>query len=235
MIYLSRKSTAFLALALEQAKSKKDKIYSFGRNNQNNLKLKFISEDSLQTKFCIMLPNDSFSISITCQQGFMIPYKYIDNEHLSGKELFSIEEINLLKGVKPVSLFHSVMLSFVDAMVNSLINYTEKSDKYKNEFREDSFSTIKFIFLLFMTQTPKFLSWGVEYAFLQSESVTIKVNGYHFVGLVQIKSNRGTDLFDITYLQEKTLMLQGGRKGLYLNDLINVIDKQIEYISDYQD
>lgn len=239
MIYLSRKSTAFLALAVEQAKTKKNKTYSFGRNKKNELKLQFISEDSLQTKFSLILPDNvfpaSFSISISYQQGFMIPYKYVDNDNLEGKELFSIGEIDLTKAVKPISLFHSVVLKFTDAIVNSLINYSENSDKYNNEFEYDSFSTIRYIFLLFMVQTNKFLSWGVEYATLQKESVTIKVNGYHFVGLVQIKLNRGADLFEITYSHEKTNMLMGGQKGIYFDQLIDVIDKRIEFIDTYQD
>jgi hypothetical protein len=234
MNYLSRKATAFLSLAIEEAERKKNKTYSFGRNHYNNLKLQVISEDAQQTIFALTLPVNRFTITISFQNGFMFPFKYVDNEHLFGKELYSINETSLTKGVKEPYLFHYVLLMFVESLVESFINYSENSAKYNKEFEDFSFLAIRQIFLLCILESQKFASWGVEYALLGDNSVTFKVNGNHFVGLVKITLNRGKDLYEIVYLKGAEKMPIGGRKGVFFDELIDVIDKKIEYIPDYQ-
>lgn len=233
MIYLSEKATAFLSMLLKVAKDEKDQTLSFGKSSSNLLKLQIISEERAQTKFCIKLADDIFSITYSYQQGMMIPYKYVDREHLPENKLFSIEEIDLTKGMKQVKQFHFVILAFSESIVESLINYLQNPDKYKKEFEENSFRTIRFIFLLFITENSKYRSWGVSYVNLENEAITFKVHGHHFTGLVQIKYNRGTDLFEVNYIDAYLKAKMGGRTGIDVENLIELIDKQIEYVPEY--
>lgn len=237
MIYLNNpKSIAFIKMYIETAKNEKNKSFSFGKKNKKLFNLQIISEDKFQTIFKLCLPNNVFSITLSLQQdSLIIPFALSDAEHLQDKVFTTIEEKDLTKGQKSVLYNHFPILSLTSGIINSLMNYAHEPEKYDNEFENDSFRTIRYIFLLFILQYSKFMSWGVEDVTFQHESVKFKVNGHHFGGYVQIKYNRCLDLFDINYFDKVTQILLGARTGVCFSDLVDIIDKQVEYIDIYKD
>lgn len=233
MIYLNdSKSIAFIKMYIETAKKQSNKIFSFGKQEKKLFQLQLISVDNFQTIFKLRLPNNIFSITLSLQQQHLIiPFALSDIEYLQDKVLTTIDEKDLIKGEKPVLLSHYPILSFTNGIITSLMNYDSYPNNYNNEFEENSFRTIRYIFLLFILQYSKFLSWGVENVTFQYESVKFKVNGRHFDGYVQIKYNRGVKLFSINYFDKITQISLGARTGVNFDNLVDIIDKQVECIS----
>lgn len=234
MIYLNQKTTDYLSLLVETAKSEKKKVLKLGKGKKNPLLLEILSEDTTGIKFCIKLPDDIFSISIFYRLGKMFPYKLVDEEHYPDMMLFSIDEADLSKQFRKARVFHFVFLAFTDALVNSLINYTQIFDKYFDEFEEYSFRTIRFINFLFIAEANIYCSWGVEYMRFEKESVLFKADGHHFKQIVQIQYNRGNDLFNVNFLRIDGILL-GGRNSIYNDELIKYIDVKVEHIAEYED
>lgn len=235
MIYLSKKTTDFLLLSLKAAKENESKIFTFGKGKKrdNVLTLNFLKEDASGIHFSIAA-GDVFEISILVFTNRLLPYKIKDLEFIGEAEVHTIKESELTSLQKHIRLLHFIVRSMVETITSSLIEYMQNPDAYKGELKEDSFRTIRLIYFSFMCNANKYCSWGVEYATLGEELVTIKVNGHHFKHLVQIKYNRGNDLFEILYLDSKTGAPMGKRTHVYVDELIDLIDKQVEYISKYE-
>jgi hypothetical protein len=233
MYYLNQKSVDFFRICLLEAAKKKDKRLPLGRNNKVNLFLQILSEDEQQTIFSVNIPNDIFSVSISYQRGIMFPFCYVDNEHLPDKKLYSIDELELTKGAFSVRYLHFPILRLLDSLVDSLTNYVQNQEKYFNELEEYSFRTIRLLFVLFIIENGKYCSWGVEYAEFQYNTLSIKVNGHHFKGIVRIRYNIGGDYFEIDYMDSFLNKVQESCTMVYLGELIDTIDKRVEYIKEY--
>ena len=81
------------------------------------------------------------------------------------------------------------------------------------------------------------MSWGSRsWTLRQVAGVTIglqfRVSGHHHKGLVILTVN-GLDLFDI-YLTKLNGEIKEKISDVYLEDLIDVIDRKVEYISTYE-
>lgn len=86
-------------------------------------------------------------------------------------------------------------------------------------------------------RTVKSMSWGSRsWTLRQVAGVTIglqfRVSGHHHKGLVILTVN-GLDLFDI-YLTKLNGEIKEKISDVYLEDLIDVIDKKVEYLSTYE-
>jgi len=86
-------------------------------------------------------------------------------------------------------------------------------------------------------RTVKSMSWGSRsWTLRQVAGVTIglqfRVSGHHHKGLVILTVN-GADLFDI-YLTKLNGEIKEKISDIYLEDLIDVIDRKVEYVSTYE-
>lgn len=82
-----------------------------------------------------------------------------------------------------------------------------------------------------MRKLTKVWSWGVEKIhFYENKLLGLKVNGHHFTGIVCITLN-GNDTFNIDYWQEGVLL--DTKNEIYIDQLIDVIDLDIEFIKSY--
>lgn len=230
MIYLEQNAARFLYPYLIEAKRKKNGIVNIihSQNTDDTFQLRFISETSLGIKFCLEIPN-IFSLTMMSQQGNITVYRYRDEEHYPDKQLLSIDEIDLIREAKPFRLFHFIFNLFTEAVINTL------AEKEKGEYQEQleyySFRTIRYLFLMFIAETNIVTSWGISGLKLLKDAVIFNVQGHHFKGQVQISYNAGADHFDIAFLQNN--VIAGQRKGVYTDELIDYIDKKVEYIPEY--
>jgi hypothetical protein len=86
-------------------------------------------------------------------------------------------------------------------------------------------------------RTVKSMSWGSRsWTLRQVAGVTMglqfRVSGHHHKGLVILMVN-GSDLFDI-YLTKLNGEIKEKISNIYIEDLIDTIDKKVEYLNTYQ-
>jgi len=80
----------------------------------------------------------------------------------------------------------------------------------------------------------KFHSWGAnKFTNVYNYALKFNVNGHHHKGHVYIMVN-GSDLYDVFITTNRGTILDTF-KDIYFEDLFDVIDKRIEYISDYSE
>jgi hypothetical protein len=77
------------------------------------------------------------------------------------------------------------------------------------------------------------MSWGFRNAgiIVTDKAYRFTVSGHHHKGHVYIVLN-GADLFDIYYTSNRG-NIKKISKDIYIDDLINVLDKDIEYVKAY--
>lgn len=231
MIYLKQESAQFLYPYITEAKRKKNGIVNIihSRNTDDILQLRFISETSLGIKFSLEIPN-IFSLTMMSQQGNIVVYKYSDSEHYPDKQLLSIDEVNLIRETKPFRIFHFIFNLFTEAITNTLRE--KEKGEYQQQFEYYSFRTIRFLMLMLIAESNIVTSWGIDGLRLQKGAIVFNVQGHHFKGQVKISYDAGADLFNIAFLQGNITV--GQRKGVYVDELIDYIDKKVEYIEAYQ-
>ena len=78
------------------------------------------------------------------------------------------------------------------------------------------------------------MSWGVcKFRALQGdEGVMFHVQGFKFNGWVKIVYDEGADLFNIFYINNngETQKIQ---KGIYFDELVDTIDREVEKVENY--
>lgn len=78
----------------------------------------------------------------------------------------------------------------------------------------------------------KVWSWGAhKWLMFGNKAMRFTVNGYHFSGHIYIFLN-GSDLYDIYYCSNRGTIKMIDT-DIFCEDLTNVIDRKIEYISEY--
>jgi len=70
------------------------------------------------------------------------------------------------------------------------------------------------------------LSWGIHNIVVCENGIEFRVQGFKFKGWVTVTYNEGTDLFDITYQNKKSVEKI---EGVYFDGLVDVIDRHVEY------
>ena len=76
------------------------------------------------------------------------------------------------------------------------------------------------------------MSWGFHNAVALDNGLQFQVNGYKHKGKVQVKYDEGSDLFSVILL-DRTDKETRKEEGIYLDCLVNVIDRLVEKTDDY--
>lgn len=88
-------------------------------------------------------------------------------------------------------------------------------------------NTASIIMGILMRQRMKVWSWGMHKASGYENGLEFYVQGFKFIGMVRISYNQGTDLWNIDFAKNgkitKTI------EGIYSEDLVDVIDREVEY------
>ena len=88
----------------------------------------------------------------------------------------------------------------------------------------------KYILQILRTQPIVVFSWGFHnpIALTGNRGLKFQVNGFKYKGTVEVEYNEGSDLFDV-YVGSKCI------EGVYVDELVSVIDGEVERINDYQE
>lgn len=98
----------------------------------------------------------------------------------------------------------------------------KKHHPHNNKMKEAA----QYIINIFRIDPVVVLSWGINNVVTRKNGLEFKVQGFKFQGCVSINFNEGTELFDISFQNEK-----GVEKidGVYGDRLVDVIDRHVEY------
>lgn len=75
-------------------------------------------------------------------------------------------------------------------------------------------------------------SWGFNSPMAIEKGLRFKVQGFKFKGWVEVVYNKGTDLFDISYIKGNKVV--EAVNGVFFDKLVDVIDNYVEKTSDYE-
>jgi hypothetical protein len=92
-----------------------------------------------------------------------------------------------------------------------------------------------YIWQILKTQMTIIMSWGIDpsKARVIDNGMEVHVQGFLHTGFVQITLNEGTDLFEITLLSESRETMKF-IDGIYLDCLIDTIDRVVEKCENYE-
>lgn len=76
-------------------------------------------------------------------------------------------------------------------------------------------------------------SWGFNSPKAIANGLSFKVQGFKFKGSVEVIYNEGTDLFDISFVKRGKIVEVV--EGIYIDQLVNVIDSQVEKVNNYNE
>lgn len=89
-----------------------------------------------------------------------------------------------------------------------------------------------YIINILRTQLMVVWSWGFNSPIAIENGLRFKVQGFKFQGLVEVKYDEGTDLFNVSFIKcgeaVKTV------NGVFFDSLVEVIDNTVEKTSDYE-
>jgi hypothetical protein len=91
-----------------------------------------------------------------------------------------------------------------------------------------------YIMQILSTKPNVVMSWGVcKFRALQGdEGVMFHVQGFKFNGWVKCVYDLGADLFNIFYIDNKG-ETQKIQKGIYFDELVDTIDREVEKVENY--
>ena len=76
-------------------------------------------------------------------------------------------------------------------------------------------------------------SWGFNSPKTITNGLSFKVQGFKFKGTVEVVYNEDTDLFDISFIKiNKVVEII---EGIYIDQLITVIDNHVEKVDNYKE
>ena len=92
-----------------------------------------------------------------------------------------------------------------------------------------------FIMQILSSKPNVVMSWGMcKFGALQGdEGVIFHVQGFKFNGWVKIVYDLGEDLFNLFYIDNEGVT-QKIQKGIYLDELVDTIDNEVEKTADYE-
>ena len=103
-----------------------------------------------------------------------------------------------------------------------------------NDITLADYEMTKYIYGILMSQRTIFMSWGFTSPILIKQGLKFSVNGFILQGKVQIIYNEGADLFDLTFFTEDN-QIRNAMNGIYIDELVNVIDGQVERTDNYNE
>ena len=91
-----------------------------------------------------------------------------------------------------------------------------------------------YIMRILRSQLMVMYSWGCSNfkALPNNEGLIFHVSGFKHDGWVKVVLDEGADLFDIFYL-DNDKQIQKSQKGIYLDELVQTIDNEIEKTENY--
>ena len=104
------------------------------------------------------------------------------------------------------------------------------------QLEEFDYGIAEYIWKILKTQQTIVWSWGVDPDSVKTikNGTQFHVQGFLMTGIVKITYDEGMDLFDIEFLPDddkprKAIL------GLYLDQLVSVIDKHVEHCENYEE
>ena len=95
------------------------------------------------------------------------------------------------------------------------------------------FDITQYILKILCSNLKTIWSWGFENPIRLRNGIKFSVSGFIFVGNIEIIYNEGTDLFDISFYNSNGL-LQKRLDDIYVDQLVDVIDENVERVPDYE-
>lgn len=90
----------------------------------------------------------------------------------------------------------------------------------------------RYILSILRTSPMVVMSWGFHNAVALNNGLQFRVNGYKHRGRVQVIYDEGQDLFSVVLLDRNGKETKR-EDGIYLDCLVNVIDRLVEKTDDY--
>lgn len=124
-------------------------------------------------------------------------------------------------------------------LVDIQCNLNQQNIKFKTtkimNTTENNTSMARYIWRIFQYSAIP-LSWGICFASVRtlSNGTEFHVQRFKMTGYVKVEYDEGPDTFTVTLTPDDN---QGNRKiikGVYLDNLISVIDENVEYCEDYE-
>ena len=90
----------------------------------------------------------------------------------------------------------------------------------------------KYIMQILKTQLMVIWSWGFNRPIAIENGLRFKVQGFKFRGVVEVKYNEGSDLFDVSFIKAGKVV--NTIDGVFFDMLVEAIDNYVEKTSDYE-
>ena len=105
------------------------------------------------------------------------------------------------------------------------------------QLTEFDYGIAEYIWKILKTQQPVVWSWGVDPDTVKTikNGTQFHVQGFLLTGTVKITYDEAMDLFDIVFLPDDSAKPRKAILGLYLDQLVSVIDKHVEYCDNYEE
>ena len=103
------------------------------------------------------------------------------------------------------------------------------------QLEEFDYGIAEYIWKILKTQQTIVWSWGVDPDSVKTikNGTQFHVQGFLMTGTVKITYDEGMDLFDIEFLPDDD-MPRKAILGLYLDQLVSVIDEHVEHCENYE-
>ncbi len=92
----------------------------------------------------------------------------------------------------------------------------------------------EYILSILNSQIMIVMSWRSHNLIAIDNGLKFKVQGFIHKGLVIVKYNEGTDLFDIQLLKDSGDVVKK-IEGVYIDELVNVIDVNVKKVENYKE
>jgi hypothetical protein len=92
----------------------------------------------------------------------------------------------------------------------------------------------EYIYSILLSQPIILMSWGFTSPIAINMGLKFSVSGFILTGTVQILYNEGSDLFDLIFINNDG-RVRNTIKGIFFDELVNVIDDQVERVENYND
>ena len=99
----------------------------------------------------------------------------------------------------------------------------------EQQLTEYDYGMADYIRQILKLQIEKVWSWGTHDCETIKNGLQFKVQGFLMKGTVRVIYDEGHDLFDIEFLPDDDTKPKKTIQGLYLDQLVSVIDENVEY------
>ena len=103
-----------------------------------------------------------------------------------------------------------------------------------NDITLADYEMTKYIYKILLSQPTILMSWGFSSPIVIKQGLKFSVNGFILQGKVQIIYNEGADLFDLMFFTEDN-QTRNTLTGIYIDELVDTIDRQVERVNNYNE